>query len=45
MRMVDSRLVRTVEDLSDFDYVIEYGPGERNEIADLMSRLPEKENV
>ena len=41
MRMVDSRLARTVEDLSDFDYVLEYVPGERNVIADLMSRMPE----
>ena len=44
MRMVDSRLARTVEDLSDFDYVLEYVPGERNEIADLMSRMPEGMN-
>ena len=40
MKGVDSRIARTVEDLSDFDYEIEYVPGERNETADLMSRLP-----
>ena len=40
MKTVDSRIARTIEDLSDFNYVIEYVPGERNEIADLMSRLP-----
>ena len=44
MRIVDSRLARTMDDLSDFDYMIEYLPGERNEIADLMSRLPGGEN-
>lgn len=35
--------VRTVEDLSNFDYVIEYLPGEQNAVADLMSRLPGNE--
>src|SRR5678816_736586 len=45
MRTVDSRLARTLEDLSDFDYVVEYIPGERNEIADLMSRMPGSERM
>src|SRR5678816_2782675 len=37
MRIVDSRLARTLEDLSDFDYVVEYVPGERNEICLLYT--------
>src|SRR5678815_3045050 len=45
MRSVDSRLARTLEDLSDFDYVVEYVPGERNVIADLMSRMPGSERM
>ena len=44
MRLVDSRLARTLEDLSDFDYVVEYMPGNKNELADLMSRIPGSED-
>lgn len=40
MKIVDNRLARTYEDLADFDYGIEYIPGERNQMADLMSRIP-----
>ena len=40
MKSIDSRIARTIEDLSDFDYEIQYTPGNRNEIADLMSRFP-----
>ena len=45
MKTVDSRLARTLEDLSDFDYEVEYVPGERNVIADLMSRMPGSESM
>ena len=41
MKLVDSRMARTIEDLSDFNFEIEYLPGEKNVIADLMSRMPE----
>ena len=44
MRLVDSRLARTLEDLSNFDYMVEYMPGDKNELADLMLRIPESEN-
>ena len=40
MKMVDDRLSRTLEDLSQFDYVIWYCPGELNTAADWLSRLP-----
>ena len=40
MKNVDSRIARTLEDLSDFDYRIEYTPGDRNLVADMMSHLP-----
>src|SRR5215469_487985 len=39
MNLGDSRLARTLNDLTGFDFRIEYVPGERNELADLMSRL------
>ena len=45
MKVVDSRIARTIEDLSDFDYTIEYTPGDRNELADLMSRIPGSKSV
>ena len=34
-----------LRDLSVFDYVFEYMPGDKNELADLMSRIPGSENV
>ena len=40
MKMVDSRIVRTLEDLRDFYFSIDYTPGERNVMVDLMSRMP-----
>lgn len=36
IRTVDSRLARTLEDLSDFEYTVQYVPWEKNEITDLM---------
>ena len=39
MRLVDSRLARTLEDLSDFNFVIKYTPGKLNVAADSLSRL------
>lgn len=41
MRLVDSRLARTLEDLSDFDFVIKYVPGKSNQAADFLSRIPQ----
>lgn len=40
MKVMDNRLARTYEDLADFEYSLEYIPGERNQVADLMSRIP-----
>ena len=43
MQLVDSRLARTLEDLSGFNYDIVYTPGKKNEAADALSRLnPQK---
>ena len=39
MKMVDSRLARTLEDLADFNYKIIYTPGRQNVAADALSRL------
>lgn len=39
MRLVDSRLARTLEDLADFNFVIRYTPGSLNTAADTLSRL------
>ena len=39
MRLVDSRLARTLEDLADFNFVIRYTPGRLNVAADTLSRL------
>ena len=42
MHIEDGRLARTLNDLTGFNFRIEYVHGERNEIADLMSRLQVK---
>ena len=39
MRLVDSRLARTLEDLADFNFIIRYVPGQLNSAADSLSRL------
>jgi hypothetical protein len=39
MKLVDSRLARTLEDLADFNFVIRYTPGKLNVAADALSRL------
>ena len=39
MKMVDSRLARTLEDLSEFSFQIRYLPGKENVLADAMSRV------
>lgn len=45
MKILDSRLARTLEDLADFDYTIHYTPGSDNLAADAMSRLVDGTNV
>ena len=44
MKTVDNRIARTKEDLSEFDYEIVYTPGERNVIADGLSRMTGTQN-
>ena len=44
MKIADSRMSRTIEDLSDFNFEIFYKPGKDNTIADLLSRLKHDEN-
>jgi hypothetical protein len=39
MRLVDSRLARTLEDLADFHFTIRFTPGHLNAAADALSRL------
>ena len=39
MKIIDSRLARTLEDLSDFNFRIQYTPGKQNAAADALSRL------
>ena len=39
MRVVDNRLARTLADLSEFNFSIEYVPGSTNTAADALSRL------
>ncbi|XP_064089955.1 uncharacterized protein LOC135203955 [Macrobrachium nipponense] len=36
---VNARIARTIEDLSEFDFRLEYVPGSKNVIADAMSRM------
>ena len=46
MKMVDSRLCRTLEDLSGYDYVVRYCPGDQNAATDYLSRIPQiPENI
>ena len=45
MKLVCSRLARTVEELSDFNFEIRYTPGHLNCAADALSRLPNTSNV
>ena len=45
MKLVDRILARSLESLSDFDYVVEYMPEDKNELADLMSQIPGSKNV
>ena len=40
MKLIDSRLARTLEDLSDYSYTIYYKPGVENIVADSLSRIP-----
>ena len=39
MRVVDNRLARTLSDLSEFNFSIEYVPGSTNTAADALSRV------
>ena len=39
MKIIDSRLARTLEDLADFNFSIVYTPGKDNSAADALSRL------
>ena len=45
MKLIDSRLARTLEDLSDFNYEIRYTPGKENAAADCLSRLYDPTSV
>ena len=38
----NARLMRTVNELEDFDYVIKYRPGSENTAADTLSRIVQK---
>ena len=39
MRLIDSRLARTLEDLADFNFETKYTPGSLNTAADALSRI------
>ena len=41
MKIVNSRLARTLEDLADYSFVIRYTPGQANTAADAFSRIHE----
>ena len=41
MKMVESRLARTVEDLAEFSFTIKYCPGVDHTVPDALSRLPQ----
>jgi hypothetical protein len=45
MKLVDSRLARTLEDLSDFNFEIRYTPGRENAAADCLSRLYSPDSI
>ena len=44
MKMIDSRLSRTLEELSEFDFLVKYCPGDQNVAADWLSRIPNPES-
>ena len=39
MKLIDSRIARTLEDLSDYSFEVYYRPGKENETADALSRI------
>ena len=39
MKLIDSRIARTLEDLSDQSFEVYYRPGKENETADALSRI------
>ena len=39
MKLICSRLARTLEDLAEYDFIIKYTPGRLNTAADALSRL------
>lgn len=45
MKLIDSRLARTLEDLADFSFEIRYTPGKENAAADCLSRLYDPSHV
>ena len=45
MKLIDSRLARTLEDLADFNFTIQYTPGKSNSAADALSRLYDPTSV
>ena len=45
MKIIDSRLARTLEDLADFSFTIQYTPGKLNTAADALSHLYEPGSI